>query len=428
MCQNSNRHHTILGGGIAGISAGYHLALNGSEHIIYEKNGDWGGLCNNFIIDEKYRFDYFIHLSFTKSQYVKDLFSASSNYYSHKPNPTNYYFGHWLKHPAQFSLYPLSAQEKVKIISDFIQKKTGRRNKDYRDWLRLQFGDYFSANFPERYTKKYWTTKPENLSTDWLGARFNIPSLEDILRGAFEDHNENYYYAKEMRYPKKGGYKQFLSGMVEKTNLNLNKEIVLINPKYSIIEFSDGKKVHYDQLISSIPLPTMIKMIKDAPKNVVEASMALAWTSGQLVSFGFNNPDIPKNLWFYIYDEDIYPSRAYSPSLKSPDNVPKGKSSLQYETYYSKYLPKKLSGGALIEHIIKKSGIMDVFRKDDVEVVDYREVPYANVIFDFNRKKAVTIVHRYLDDIGIKYIGRFGEWDYLWSDQSLLSGKPPVPT
>jgi hypothetical protein len=23
----------------------------------------------------------------------------------------------------------------------------------------------------------------------------------------------------------------------------------------------------------------------------------------------------------------------------------------------------------------------------------------------------------------IKYIGRFGEWDYLWSDQSLLSGK-----
>lgn len=33
------------------------------------------------------------------------------------------------------------------------------------------------------------------------------------------------------------------------------------------------------------------------------------------------------------------------------------------------------------------------------------------------------IVHRFLDNVGIKYIGRFGEWDYLWSDESFLSGK-----
>ena len=49
------------------------------------------------------------------------------------------------------------------------------------------------------------------------------------------------------------------------------------------------------------------------------------YTSGQLVSLGFNQPDIAKHLWFYIYDEDIYPSRAYSPSIKSPNNVPFGK-------------------------------------------------------------------------------------------------------
>ncbi len=66
---------------------------------------------------------------------------------------------------------------------------------------------------------------------------------------------------------------------------------------------------------------------------------------------------------------------------------------------------------------------MKLWSPNDIEITDYREVKYANVVFDFERKKNVQIIHNYLDQIAIKYIGRFGEWDYLWSDQSLLSGK-----
>lgn len=40
----------ILGSGISGISAGYHL-LNASEPVvIYEKDGDWGGLCGILLL------------------------------------------------------------------------------------------------------------------------------------------------------------------------------------------------------------------------------------------------------------------------------------------------------------------------------------------------------------------------------------------
>jgi hypothetical protein len=35
-------------------------------------------------------------------------------------------------------------------------------------------------------------------------------------------------------------------------------------------------------------------------------------------------------------------------------------------------------------------------------------------------------VHGYLDDIGIGYCGRYGEWGYLWSDESFLSGERAV--
>jgi len=416
----------ILGAGISGISAGYHLGFKGKEAIIYEKRHTWGGLCDNFTIGEGFRFDYFVHLSFTNSEYVQKLFQESSKYISHNPISSNYYEGYWLKHPAQNNLAPLSTNEKVNIISDFVRRNENLKVKNYRDWLRKQFGNYFSENFPETYAQKYWTRKAEDLDINWLGDRFSLPPLENVLKGAFEEQHENFYYANEMRYPKKGGYKSFLNRMALDVNMQTNKEAVLIDVKNMKVDFADNTFTHYSSLISSMPIPELVKIIKDVPNSIKEASEKLLCTSGQLVSVGFNREDIAKDIWFYIYDEDILPARAYSPSIKSPDNVPNGKSSLQFETYFSKNSPKKLSGGSLIDHIIKKGKKMKLWSSNDIEVSDYREVKYANVVFDFNRKKNVKIIHDYLDQIGIKYIGRFGEWDYLWSDQSLLSGKKAV--
>ncbi len=36
----------------------------------------------------------------------------------------------------------------------------------------------------------------------------------------------------------------------------------------------------------------------------------------------------------------------------------------------------------------------------------------------YNNRK---IVHDFLEQCSVLYAGRFGKWDYLWSDQSVLS-------
>jgi protoporphyrinogen oxidase len=414
----------ILGGGIAGISAAFHLQQNGHEYQLCEKNSSWGGLCDNFVIDG-FLFDYFIHLSFTSNSYVKDIFAQSAPFYIHNPVSYNYYKEIWLKHPAQNNLAPLSTDEKIKIIQDFVNKPN-LTPQNYKEWLTVQFGKYFTDNFPAIYAKKYWTLDAYELGVDWVGERFSLPEFADILKGAFEEQQDNFYYAKEMRYPVEGGYKAFLNKMVDRINLNLNKEALLIDAENKRVEFSNGTKEYYSNLISSIPLPELVTIIKDCPPHILDAGNDLLATSGQLVSIGFNRPDIPKYLWAYIYDEDIFPARVYSPSLKSIHNVPEGKSSLQFETYYSKYLHKKLVGDELVSHVINKGAKMNLFSKNDIDILDYREVKYANVVFDCKRKKAVTAIHEYLKNIGIVCIGRFGEWDYLWSDQSLLSGRNKI--
>ncbi|CUU70718.1 nucleotidyl-sugar pyranose mutase [Campylobacter hyointestinalis subsp. hyointestinalis] len=412
----------ILGAGISDISASYHLGKKGIQNIIFEQDNDWGGLCGNFEIDG-FRFDKAVHLSFSDNEYVKELFSKSCEYFIHKPIAYNYYNGYWLKHPAQNNLKPFSLDEKINIISDFAQNTNNKANlKNYEQWLKAQYGDYFSEHFAMVYTKKYWTLEAKDLSTTWVGNRMYKPNLKEVLKGAFENKTPNTYYASQMRYPKKGGYKSFLNYMRENCNIKFNKKVIQIDTLNKIVYFDDDTNQVYDNLISSIPLPEYKKIIKQMPSNIKDACDRLKYTSIALVSFGFNRPDVAKYLWFYIYDEDILASRCYSPSIKSIDNVPNGCSSLQFEIYFSKEKPLNFSNQELINHMIQKSKKMKIFSDKDIVMQDCRILKYGNVIFYHKMENDRKIILNYLDTLNIKTVGRFGKWEYLWSDQSLLSG------
>lgn len=412
----------ILGAGISGISASYHLNKKGIKNTIFEKDDDWGGLCGNFEING-FRFDKAIHLSFTDNKYVKKLFEKSCEYITHTAIPYNYYKGVWLKHPSQNNLEPLKLKEKIEIISDFANNKNKKKNiLNYEEWLRAQYGNYFSENFPIPYTKKYWTIDAKELTTTWVGSRMYQPNIKEVLKGAFEPKTPNTYYAKEMRYPKTGGYKSFLNFMRKDCDIKLNKNIIEIDTLNNSVYFDDSTIQEYDKLISSIPLPEYQNLIKDMPKKVKEACNNLKYTSIALVSIGLNKLDIPNHLWFYIYDEDILASRCYSPSIKSNDNVPTGCSSFQFEIYFSKNKPLDLCNKELIEHVITSAERLNILERNDIIMKDYRILKYGNVIFYHGMEEDRKVILNFLRKRNIQTIGRFGKWDYLWSDQSLITG------
>jgi protoporphyrinogen oxidase len=413
----------ILGAGISGIAAAYELKRNDINSIILEKNNSWGGLLDNFKING-FRFDKFVHFSFAKSDYVNDIFYKTP-LIKHKPLSSNYYKGTWLKHPAQNNLYPLNKDEQDKILRDFKARKesTVTEIHNYEEWLRIQYGDYFAENFPMIYTKKYWTVNAKDLETKWVGKRMYKPTIEEVENGCNSDVTPNTYYTKEMRYPKKGGYKSFLKPMVEGLTIEINSKVESIDLHEKKVCLTNKQSHNFENLISSLPLPEICKLIINIPSKVLNASRKLNYTSGYLVSLGFNNPDIANKLWFYIYDKDILPARVYSPSLKSPDNAPKGCSSMQAEIYFNKGVKFKKTDSDILEETIAKFVEMGLFKREDLIVKDIRCEKYANVIFDHHIYENREIVLNYLEENNIISIGRFGEWDYFWSDQSMLSGK-----
>lgn len=416
----------IIGSGIAGISAGYHLNQIGEKTVIYEKDSDWGGLCGNFTIDG-FRFDRFVHFTFAPDDYTKNLFEESSPTYAHPSVSSNYYKGYWLKHPAQNNLAPLPVEEKVKIIKGFINRKEKPFEKlqNYEEWLRVQYGDYFAENFPFRYTRKYWGVEANELETKWVGNRMHEPNLDEVLEGSFEEQDKNFYYTTFMKYPKKGGFRSILNKCRDGLDIRFNKEVVKIDTLNKVVYFKDGGKCEYTKLISSLPLPEIIKMLDNVPDEVKKASEELMHTSGYMVSLGFNRPDVAKHLWFYIYDEEILPARVYSPNLKSEDNVPNGCSSLQAEIFFSNKseIPSKEK---VLENTVSNLIKMGLFEEMDIVVKDIRFEKYANIIFDKDIYKNRKIVLDYLDLQGIKSIGRFGKWEYMWTHQAFEDGMNAV--
>ncbi len=419
----------ILGSGMGGFGAAYKLHQEGITPTMYDKNGYHGGHTASFRHDSGFIFDLGPHISFTKDPRMQDLFadSVAQMYETMQVNLNNYWRGYWPQHPVQQHLHGLPQDVIVKVISDFVEeeKRPDRPINNYGDWLLASFGRTFAELFPMQYTRKYHLTTAENMSTDWLGPRIYRPSLEEVLRGALSASTPTVHYITHFRYPTQGGFVSYLKKFVPLGSLRLNHELISIDPRAHELRFSNGTVGNYDVLVSSVPLPDLVRMIQGTPQYVLDAVSRLACSTCVLVNVGVDREDLSNHHLTYIYDEDICFTRLSFPHMFAPNNAPAGTGSIQAEVYFSdKYKPLTGKPEDWIEPVIKDLHRMGLLRdKDRVVHRDAKLLRYANIIFDLERAEALKTVHAYLDDLGIAYCGRYGDWGYLWTDESFKSGE-----
>ncbi len=415
--------NVILGAGVAGLGAAHALRRRAEPSTIYEARSRAGGLLDNFTIETDrgpFRFDTAVHLSFASEPEVREVFDRTP-YLTHAPESFCYDGGYWLKHPVQTNLFPLPVDQKVELIAGLAASPSGEISH-YGDWLVQQYGEPIAARWPLRYTLKYWTLPAERLGTDWVGQRMRKADLGEVLFGAMTDQTPNQYYVKEMRYPQQGGYRAFIEPLIEAAEIVYEHEAVAIDPASRTVRFANGREATYERLVSTLPLPRLVEMMTGAPEPVRENAATLFATEIDLISVGFSRPRVSPALWFYIYDDDIAAARAYAPDWKSPDNAPEGCSSLQFEIYSSRERPQTASPDELKRDTV--TGILKMGLATEAEIlfVHHQRVPYGNVVFDLGMEARRDRVRAWVESQGVQVAGRFGEWDYLWSNQSMMSG------
>ena len=419
----------ILGSGMAGYGAWHRLRDERHDVVLYEKNGWAGGHTTSWTFPPGFVFDEGPHVSFTKDERIQEIFADAIDgaFEEVQYQLNNYWRGHWLIHPVQTNLYGLPVELVTKVIADFVDEQSKPEDSvgNYDEWLVASYGRTFADEFPAAYTRKYHTTEPYNMTTDWIGPRMYRPSLEEVLRGALAPGSPNVHYVKGFRYPTSGGFRAYLERFIAAAPIECGYEATRIDTAHRTISFSNGNEVEYDHLISSVALPDLLAMISDVPRDVEDAVSRLACSTVVLVNVGVDRPDVSDVHISYFYDEDISFSRLCFPHLMSPNNAPEGTSSIQAEIYFSKkYRALEESPETFVETAVQDLIRCGLLAEEDRLLYKGATVcEYANIIFDHERAKALDTVHGFLDELGIARCGRYGDWGYMWTDDSFKSGE-----
>lgn len=409
----------ILGAGLAGLSAAYHLK---GEYEIFEKDSRVGGLARSERIDG-FTFDYTGHLLFLKSPYTKKLIEKllGDNLKIQRRNSWVYSNGRYTPYPFQANLYGLPKGVIKDCLLGLIEAKQARKSSaNFEEWVYSNFGKGFAKHFFTPYNQKLWLTKLGDLSHRWAERFIPKPTIGQVLDGALGVSKQDFGYNIQFYYPLRGGIevlpKSFLPHIKP---VNLNCQAVKISAAKKLVGFDNGQEILYDRLISTLPLPELIKLLDRVPDGVRGATDNLRYVSVLNINLGIDRANISDRHWIYFPEVDFIFYRVGFTSNFSPRMAQEGKSSIYTEISYSPKEP--VDRDKALARVIKdliEARIIDSAR--GISVRQVLDLKYAYVIMDHNHEEALRIIQKFLRTNNIHSIGRYGGWDYLSMEDSIL--------
>ncbi|MFH1133767.1 MAG: FAD-dependent oxidoreductase [Nanoarchaeota archaeon] len=422
----------ILGAGLGGLSVAYHLQQQGISDFLVVEKGSLGGICgtkdvNGFLLD------FGPHLFFTKDAYVVSLMERllKGNLRTGRSDPWQYAYGAYGKYPYTTNMRYFPREIRERCLKDFhaaVKKKerdkeagTAPKLATYPDWCRYHYGKGFADLFMLRYAKKYWTTDPSELNTEWIGDKIHLPTLEEVELGAAAEGGKHYYY-DQFRYPERGGAEQLTKAFYDA----LPHQKVLpscgvkrVDLQKKKVRLEDGREICFRMLINTIALPLFVKLIDGVPKNVLDAAAKLRATSVACFLVGVDAEDISDKAWIYFHEDELSFFRLSFPQHFSPHTCPPGCSSVWAEVAYK----GKLDAEGMSKKVVADLKALGILKKEKVIATGFVDARLAYPIYDKERAPSLKVIKEFLSGKGVELAGRFGKWEYWWTHQVILDSK-----
>ncbi len=459
-----NARTVVIGAGPTGLSAAYHL---GEGAVLLEKNARVGGWCRS-VDDHGFTFDYAGHIMFSNDPYVLKLYDLllGANLHWQDREAWVYSKNVYTRYPFQGALYGLPPKVITECIMGAIEARYGsadassgscavkpvadccadgtadvanaasfaprkRETQNFEEFIYKVWGKGIAKHFAIPYNKKLWTVPLTEMETSWLGGRVPLPNLEEIIEGALEPVGKPMGPNARFGYPLKGGFQALMDGFLPhiKGKIELNAKPAQVLAREHVVVLADGSRYRYDHLVSSMPLPELVRLIgAEAPDEVRAAAKGLRHLSIRCVNIGVARENVTDKHWIY-YPEDTIFHRIFVQGNASPHCNPPGGFGLTCEISYSPSEPLPLEGQALIERCIEDCKKVQFLRPDErMLTANTVDMPYAYVVYDHARADNVATIRAWLARYDIVLAGRYSEWEYYNSDHAFLAGKKAAET
>jgi len=428
----------VLGGGPAGLTAGYLLARAGRPVIVFEAEDQVGGLAKTEVRDG-YRFDLGGHRFFTKAKEVDALWhEVMKEEFLLRPRMSRIYWN------GKFLDYPLEGRDVVRKLGPVELTRSGLsylwavvkpkgREDSLEEWVSNRFGRRLYELFFKTYTEKVWGVPCTELRAEWAAQRIKGLSFVSAAKSAFFGNKGNKIKSliSEFHYPRFGPG-QMWETMADEIiaaggEVRLNapvQRLEVVDGRVVALE-AGGERIEPSQVISSLPLRATVAMASPrAPEPVRTAAQGLRYRDFLTVALVIDGEDLFPDNWIYIHEPGVRVGRIQNYRSWSPWMVPdpsKACVGLEYFCFQGDDL-WEMSDDELVALATRELAALGLATPEKVERGFVTRVPLAYPMYDADYAERVDVIRSWLAGIGnLQQVGRNGLHRYNNSDHSMLT-------
>ncbi len=433
----------ILGGGLAGLAAGWALAQAGRRVRVLEAGEAVGGLART-VARAGFRFDLGGHRFFTHDAridgFVRELLGDEL---VTVPRTSRIYLqGKWIEYPLRplGALAGLGARRSAQILLGYAAASIARRMRpaplvSLEDWVVAHFGRPLFELYFRDYSEKVWGVGCGDISAEWMAQRVQGLSLGAAIRHGFLKRGAALpTLVDRFLYPRLG-----IGGIAERLRAAIERSGSIATGTRVVRMRHDGRRIEAvtvrrgeqirelrsEAFLSTIPLTQVIQALSPHPPVEVRAAAArLRYRDLVIVAVMLARERATDQTWIYFPGKDIPFGRLHEPTNWSAAMAPRGHTLLVTERFcFRGDAAWNAADADLIEATAHHLESLGFIRRHDVLDGMVVRIPAAYPLFEVGYQERSQILCDYLERFeNLQLAGRGGLFRYYNMDQAIASG------
>lgn len=284
----------IIGAGVSGLS---YAAATEHDYLVIEAEESIGGYCktiyrDGFVWDYSGHFFHFQHPELR--DYVMQRIAPDEMLTVQKHTQILYRDRH-VDFPFQMNIHQLEQQEFIDCLYDLFAIPEGAPSDTFKQMLYAKFGRSIAEKFLIPYNTKLYAIDLDRLDVDAMGRFFPYADREQIVRNF--RHPEGHSYNATFLYPKQGCIRivDSIASHVGAERICLGERLLSVDPAMHTAT-TNRRVLHYDRLISTVPLPKLLALC-----NIPYNDEVYTWNKVLVFNLGFDAKGPERiNCWLYI--------------------------------------------------------------------------------------------------------------------------------
>ncbi len=414
----------IIGGGPAGLAVAHELQ---GDTLVLEKEEEVGGLCRSVEQDGGF-FDIGGHSFHTPHPHVRELVDGvlDGGLFLQQRDARVFSHGTLLPYPFQKSFDaipdPAVVAECEAGLRAVTQAAEGPPPRNFEEFIVQKFGQGIAEHFMLPYNRKLWARDIKKISCEWTAERVAAPKGEQERFDTSGGARKPLQADTRVGYPQDGGFVEIFRALAHHVpEVQTDTEIVRVDPVGRVAHARDGRAFSWDFLVTTMPLPELVRVVEGTPAQVVAMADALEYMSLRVELLLVGRRLETEIQRIYSADPDI-PAHKMAFNHNSSDGLrARDRHAIMCEVSLSPEKPVDVE--RIADRQIEFFTDLGILKgPEDIVWRSHVDVKYAYPVYTHQRPELVAGIRGWLEEHDIHTVGRFGDWEYINSDKCVHKG------